>query len=120
MCGPFYCDNIDGREMVDDAIINSQESVITEDGQAGALVGGTCINTEKMPMVVDDSLNTEKMQEDEQPKMPQDETRSERLEGVIHLTATERNEAMAKKGVLKVTQKNLMPLLILRIKCYMI
>lgn len=95
---PAVENNHDDRAMIDGAIINSQESVITDEGQTGSLVGATDINTEKMPLVVGDSLNTEKMQDDGEAKVPQAERRrSERLNGVIHLTMLERNAAIAKK-----------------------
>ena len=93
---PSVENNHDDRAMIDGAIINSQESVTTDEGQTGSLVGATDINTEKMPLVVGDSLNTENMQDDGEAKVPQAKRRrSERLNGVIHLTMLETNAAIA-------------------------
>jgi hypothetical protein len=73
-----------------------------------------------MPLVVKDNPNSEKMQEEEQAKKSHEERRSECLKGVIHLTMEERNEAMVKKEISKVTTKSLISLSILKIMCYTI
>lgn len=128
----------------DEDIINSQESVITDDGQVKVPDGHKAVSAEKEPMVIDEPCTNEQMQANE--RLPavsnshdnacietdqtqivagdntgksskleyvkscfektqieehhllsQEERRSEQLKGVIHLTTSQRNEAMAKR-----------------------
>lgn len=94
---PSAENNQDGKEFDDAGIINSQESVLIDDGQNGSWMGEMVKNFEGMKMVVDADMNNDKVQVDGPSKMPQEERRSEHLKGGIHLTTMDKNVAMSKK-----------------------
>lgn len=76
------------KESVVADVLNSQKSVIIDDGQNSTVVIG-------------DAKKDEKNQEKGQDGISQPERRSERLKKEIHLTTMEKNEAMAKKRSLE-------------------
>lgn len=78
-------------EMEKESLINSQESVITDDGSDKAVV---VANNPEDPEYI-------KPGKDGKNKIPQPDRRSERLKKDVHLTTMEKNEAMAKKRALE-------------------
>lgn len=95
----------DGRSEMEGVVFQSQESVLTNDGQADPMGGVADISTGKIPVVEEVGPSTERMKKEEKPKMPQVERRSESLKGEIHLTTQEKNEDMAKKRNLEGNRK---------------
>jgi len=94
------------KEVAAADVINSQESVITDDGQISSVVIGAAMNDEKtkddgQAGISQPERSDEKTREGGQVGTLQPERRSERLKKDVHLTTMEKNEALAKKRSLE-------------------
>jgi len=93
----------DDKEVTNEILINSQESVITDDGQLKDLI--TDEGQLKDLMATKEANKTEKINDDSQSKdAPPERRRSERLKEIL-LTTLEKNEMMAKQRSLEGNDK---------------